>query len=182
VNFISRGLCGLFLMGIFAITSCSLFNATKSQDAVPPTGSGIAPPGSQAPGKSGLEALRAGEPPSTPSSSPLKDIYFDFDRYDLRPDMRAVIKANADWLEANLAVPVQIEGYCDERGTTEYNLALGAKRAEAVKNFLVSLGIAASRISTISYGNEVQVCHEHREECWKKNRRARFVAAVRPRS
>jgi len=169
-------------MGIVAISSCSPSTATKSQDAVPPTGSGKTPPGSQATGKSGLEALRAGEPPVTPSSSPLKDIYFDFDRHDLRPDMRVMIKANADWLKANPAVQVQIEGYCDERGTTEYNLALGAKRAEAVKNFLVNLGIAASRISTISYGNEVQVCREHREECWQKNRRARFVAAARPQS
>jgi peptidoglycan-associated lipoprotein len=102
-------------------------------------------------------------------------VYFDFDRYDLRADARATLKTNGEWLKANPAAQVQIEGHCDERGTTEYNIALGAKRAQAVKDYLVTLGVAADRLSTISYGEEVPVCREQTEDCWQKNRRARFV-------
>jgi len=122
-----------------------------------------------------LEALRRGEAPVTPKESPLKEIYFDFDRYDIRADARATLKANGDWLKGNPGVRVVIEGHCDERGTNEYNLALGAKRAQAAKDYLVQLGIAAERLSTISYGEEVPVCTEKTEQCWQRNRRARFV-------
>jgi peptidoglycan-associated lipoprotein len=130
-----------------------------------------------------LEALRRGEKPVTPASSPLKEIYFEFDRYDLNPQARATLKADSDWLKANPSARVEVEGHCDERGTNEYNLALGAKRAQAAKDYLVSLGIAAGRLSTISYGEEVPVCKEQSENCWQKNRRARFVVApARPAS
>ena len=132
---------------------------------------------------SSLEAQRRGESTSTPASSPLKEVYFDFDKYDLRPDVRETLKANADWLRANPAVRVEIEGHCDERGTNEYNLALGAKRAQASKDYLVTLGVSAERLSTISYGEELPVCREHTEDCWQKNRRARFVTiTARPAS
>jgi peptidoglycan-associated lipoprotein len=124
---------------------------------------------------SSLEALQRGESTATPASSPLKEVYFDFDRYDLRTDARETLKANWEWLKANPAAQVQIEGHCDERGTNEYNLALGSKRAQSVKDYLVTLGITADRLSTISYGEELPVCREHAEECWQKNRRARFV-------
>jgi peptidoglycan-associated lipoprotein len=124
---------------------------------------------------SSLDALQRGESMATPESSPLKDVYFDFDRYDLRADARETLKANWEWLKANPAAQVQIEGHCDERGTTEYNLALGAKRAQSVKDYLVTLGAAADRLSTISYGEELPVCREQNEECWQKNPRARFV-------
>lgn len=124
---------------------------------------------------SSLEAMRRGE---IPGEGPLKSIYFDFDRYDLRADARATLKAHADWLRANPAVRVEIEGHADERGTNEYNLALGAKRAQGGKDYLVSLGISGERISTISYGEEVPVCREKTEECWHKNRRARFVVTA----
>jgi len=130
-----------------------------------------------------LEALRRGEKPVTPASSPLKEVYFDFDRYDLKPEARATLKANAGWLKANPSARVEVEGHCDERGTNEYNLALGAKRAQAARDYLVSLGIAAGRLSTVSYGEEVPVCKEQTEDCWQKNRRARFVVApARPGS
>jgi len=84
-------------------------------------------------------------------------------------------RANADWLRSNPSARVEIEGHCDERGTNEYNLALGAKRAQAAREFLSSLGISPDRLSTISYGEEIPVCREHDEQCWKQNRRARFV-------
>jgi peptidoglycan-associated lipoprotein len=85
------------------------------------------------------------------------------------------LRANADWLKTNATARVQIEGHCDERGTAEYNMALGAKRAQTAMDYLATLGIAANRLSTISYGEEVPLCKEQTEECWARNRRARFV-------
>lgn len=122
-----------------------------------------------------LEALRRGEPAVTSMSGPLPDVYFEFNSYDLSNDARSTLTAAADWLRDNPAVRVEIEGHCDELGTSEYNLALGAKRTYAVKDYLISLGIARSRLSTISYGEEIPVCHETSEQCRQKNRRARFV-------
>jgi peptidoglycan-associated lipoprotein len=129
----------------------------------------------KSPSGSSLEALRKGQSTETPASSPLKDVYFGYDRADLQPDARATLKANGAWLKANPSARVQIEGHCDERGTQEYNLALGAKRAQAAKDYLVTLGVAADRLSMISYGEEVPVCKDANEGCWQKNRRARFV-------
>ena len=126
-------------------------------------------------GASSLKQMQEGKAAITPASSPLKDVMYDFDRYDLSADARTTLRANADWLRNNPSVRVEIEGHCDERGTNEYNLALGAKRAQAAREFLTSLGIAADRLSTISYGEEIPVCKEHTEDCWKQNRRARFV-------
>ena len=136
-------------------------------------------PGGQS---SSLDQLKKGEGVGTPSSSPLKDIYFDFDRYDLRADARNVLKANADWLKQNPSATVEIEGHCDERGTAEFNLALGAKRAQSAKDYLATLGVDAERLSTISYGQEIPVCSEHTEECWQKNRHDRFVPKSLPTS
>jgi len=126
-----------------------------------------------------LKAFQEGKPPITPTGSPLKDVFFDFDRYDLSADARGVLRGNADWLKSNPSVRVDIEGHSDERGTNEYNLALGAKRAQAAREYLVSLGIAADRLSTTSYGEEIPVCQEHSEACWRQNRRARFVLVER---
>jgi len=126
-------------------------------------------------GASSLKQLQEGKTAATPASSPLKDIYFDFDRADLRGDARDTLRSNADWLKNNPSARVEIEGHCDERGTNEYNLALGAKRAQAAKDYLVSLGITGERLSTISYGEEIPVCREQAESCWHQNRRARFV-------
>ncbi|MGH7825240.1 MAG: peptidoglycan-associated lipoprotein Pal [Candidatus Binatia bacterium] len=122
-----------------------------------------------------LDQLREGKSPITPASSPLKDIFFEFDRYDLRADARDILRANADWLKKNSSARVEIEGHCDDRGTNEYNLALGAKRSQSVKDYLVTLGISTERLSTISYGEEIPVCKEPSDDCRGKNRRARFV-------
>jgi len=103
------------------------------------------------------------------------DIYFDFDKYEIREDAKPVLKALADYLIKNNNHKVLIEGHCDERGTNEYNLALGDKRAKAAKDYLVSLGIPSARIDVISYGEEKPQCREHNEECWAKNRRDHFV-------
>lgn len=126
---------------------------------------------------SSLDALRRGESTATPASSPLKDIYFEFDRYSLSADARETLDAIANWLKEHPSVRVEIEGHCDERGTNEYNMGLAAKRAQAARDYLVSVGIAAQRLRAVGYGEEVPVCREHTESCWQKNRRDRFVIA-----
>jgi peptidoglycan-associated lipoprotein len=106
----------------------------------------------------------------------LQTIYFDFDRSFIRDDAKSVMKANAEWLKANPKVKVKIEGNCDERGTKEYNQALGQRRATSAKKYLTDLGISGRRISLISYGKEKPICSEQNEECWQKNRRDEFAA------
>jgi peptidoglycan-associated lipoprotein len=110
---------------------------------------------------------------------PLQDVLFEYDSYDLPLNARSTLQTNADWLRNNAQVRVEIEGHCDERGTVEYNLALGAKRAKAVRDYLVSLGISSERLSTISYGEELPLCREPTEECWRQNRRAHFLVLTR---
>jgi len=106
----------------------------------------------------------------------LKAVYFDFDKYEVRPDMRPTLQANADKLKGQLSgFNLVVEGHCDERGTNEYNMTLGDRRANAVKQYLVSLGVPASRIRVISYGEERPADPGHSEEAWAKNRRAEFV-------
>ena len=105
----------------------------------------------------------------------LKDIYFDFDKYDIRPQDTAILKENAALLAKSPTVKVQIEGHCDERGTIEYNLALGERRANSAKKYLVSLGISEGRISTISYGKERPLDPGHNEQAWTKNRRTHII-------
>lgn len=104
-----------------------------------------------------------------------EDIHFEFDRSDLLPEAQAILKKKAAWLRNNPDVSVIIEGHCDERGTNEYNLALGDRRAESAKAFLIDLGISGSRLKTISYGEERPLDPRHNEEAWAKNRRAHFV-------
>jgi peptidoglycan-associated lipoprotein len=105
----------------------------------------------------------------------LQDVYFDFDSYGIRSQDMPVLKKMAEWLQANPAIRLTIEGYCDERGTTEYNLALGQKRAGAVKDYFVAYGVNDQRLRTVSYGKEAPVDPGHTEEAWAKNRRAHFV-------
>jgi len=102
-------------------------------------------------------------------------IYFAFDKYNLDDAAQGVLMSKADFLRENPDIYITIEGHCDERGTNEYNLALGDRRAESAKSFLVDMGIEAYRISTVSYGEERPLCNESIEECWSKNRRDQFV-------
>jgi len=107
--------------------------------------------------------------------SNVQTIYFDYDRSEIRSDQMARLQANADWLKQNPNVRFTIEGHCDERGSEEYNLALGDRRANAVKQFMASQGIPETRINVISYGEEHPVCREETEDCMAHNRRAEFV-------
>ncbi|HEC98194.1 MAG TPA: peptidoglycan-associated lipoprotein Pal [Nitrospirae bacterium] len=105
----------------------------------------------------------------------LKDIHFDFDRYDVKDADKPVLRAIADWMLDNPADRLVIEGNCDERGTSEYNLGLGDRRATSTKDYLITLGVSADRLQTVSYGEEKPLCTESNEACWAKNRRAHFV-------
>ena len=105
----------------------------------------------------------------------LKPIYFDFDKSFIRDDAKAIIKTNVEWLKANPSAQIKIEGNCDERGTVEYNQALGQRRAASAKKYLTDMGISGSRISLISYGKEKPICTESTEKCWQMNRRDDFV-------
>ncbi len=184
----SKILAYLLIMSLLVVgQACAPSATTKPMDASPEPSAGSGSRAASAGegqrgstqesevGKSSIDALRSGQAPVTPPSSPLKDVFFDFDRYDLSADARAVLRSNADWLKSNPAVRVEIEGHCDERGTSEYNLALGAKRAQAAREYLATLGIAPQRLSSTSFGEEIPVCKESNESCWKQNRRARFV-------
>jgi peptidoglycan-associated lipoprotein len=105
----------------------------------------------------------------------VRDIYFDYDKSDIRDDSKPTLSEAADFLKQHSSVRFSIEGHCDERGSEEYNLGLGDRRANATKNYLLSLGIAADRMNTISYGKERPQCREANEECYQKNRRAHFT-------
>jgi peptidoglycan-associated lipoprotein len=108
---------------------------------------------------------------------PLSDIHFGYNDYTVSPQDNSVLQANATWLQAHPTNNVQVEGNCDERGSEEYNLALGAKRAQSAKEYLINLGISPGRISTTSYGKELPKCQEHEESCWQQNRRDHFVVS-----
>jgi len=125
-------------------------------------------------------------PPAPPTPQPsatdeemfgrnIKDVFFDYDKYDIRPDQQAALQADAQFLSQHPTMRFTIEGHCDERGSTEYNLALGDNRANAVKNALVQAGVSADRIRTISYGKEKPFCAESNEQCWQQNRRGHFA-------
>ena len=105
----------------------------------------------------------------------VKDIYFDYDKYDVRASEQGSLQADAQFLQQHSNIHVTIEGHCDERGSTEYNLALGTNRADAVKNALIQAGVSGGRIKTISYGKEKPFCTESNESCWQQNRRGHFV-------
>jgi len=130
--------------------------------------------------------LTVTQPPPPPPPAPtvtdedlfgtsVKDVYFDYDKSNIRADAEAAVQADAQFLSQHPNINFTIEGHCDSRGSTEYNLALGDQRATAVKNALVSAGVNASRIKTISYGKEKPFCMEETESCWQQNRRGHFV-------
>lgn len=141
---------------------------TRPGDAAPPSVEEVTPPVA-------AEEQAVAPPTTPPPAAGLADVYFDFDRSEITPSARTALEQNAKWLMARGRVQVRIEGYGDERGTNEYNLALGERRAEAAKRVLVALGVPASNLSTISYGEEQPVCRDHQESCWQKNRRAHLA-------
>ncbi|MEA2624135.1 MAG: peptidoglycan-associated lipoprotein [Candidatus Binatota bacterium] len=154
----------------FLLLGCPSKKPKPDEFGGPQAGSG---PNSGDLGGGSLERFKQGLEPG--AGGPLADVHFDYDSYELRQDARSTLQTNANWLKENSEKRVEIEGHCDERGTVEYNLALGAKRAKAAKDYLATLGIGAERLSTISYGEELPTCREQTEDCFLQNRRAHFV-------
>jgi peptidoglycan-associated lipoprotein len=106
---------------------------------------------------------------------PLEDVYFDLDKSDIRADARASLQKNSDWLKRWTSAQLTLEGHCDSRGSAEYNLELGTRRATAVKDYLVSLGVPAPRVTIVSKGKEQPFCTQEEESCWQQNRRGHFL-------
>jgi len=162
----------VFVFGAF-LSGCGCFQqAAKGETPAPPP-----PPPKAAPPEVKKEVPVA--PAPAPAPAPvvmLKDINFDFDKYNIGPMDAETLKGNRGWFKPNQGKRVRIEGNCDERGTVEYNLVLGQKRADSAKNFLVNLGADAKLLETVSYGKEKPVDPAHNEAAWAKNRRAHFLA------
>ena len=172
---------GSFLLVVFlafSLAGCGCFmQAQKGEAPAPPPPPVVqqAPP-PPAPVAPPPPAPVAPPPPAPVAAVPaLQMVNFDFDKYNIRPGDAEILKKNVDWFKANPGTKVRVEGNCDERGTVEYNLALGQKRADAAKNYLVGLGVDANALQTISYGKERPLCTEKNENCWAKNRNAQFV-------
>ena len=165
---------------LLLLTGCPKRPAMTAASAPPPAAPAPAPaPAAPAPAPAPLAPTPA---PPTPApaeeyrvNDALKPVYFAFDSFAIRPADARTLDASVAWLKANPGQLTLIEGHCDERGTNEYNLALGERRAKAAMSYLVSKGIEAGRITIISYGKERPVCTEHNEACWSKNRRDMFL-------
>src|SRR5579871_5578061 len=179
-------------------TNATQLSISPEVGAVAPEGSTKVTPGdsttytitASGPGGSADASVRVtvAAPPPPPPSTPtptwqelfdkeVRDAYFDLDKADLRSDAREALTKTAEFLRNYPQAKVTVEGHCDERGSTEYNITLGDRRASAVKQFLVSQGIAADRINTVSYGKEKPFCTESNESCWQQNRRGHFIPA-----
>ncbi|GAB6269843.1 hypothetical protein DS62_08815 [Smithella sp. SC_K08D17] len=189
----------LTLLGVFVVLICSLtiFTGCAEKKSVVTSGSAQeqqvapAPTPAQIPTDTTKQSDSTAAPTDTPNiketaneqsslmeataKSPISDINFDYDSSSIRPDAREILKTNADYLLKHRISSIVVEGHCDERGTAEYNMALGQKRAQETKKYLINLGIQESIIKTVSYGEERPLDPNNNEEAWDKNRRAHFV-------
>jgi peptidoglycan-associated lipoprotein len=163
----TMAIAGVVVMLVMA--SCSS-KKPAAVDANNPNGNGLGENTSNGSG-SDLDKWEQG---TVGRGGPLSDIHFGYNDYTINDQDGSVLKSNASWLQAHPQTKVQVEGYCDERGSEEYNIALGAKRAQAGKEYLQTLGISDTRMSTISYGKELPLCQDHDESCWQQNRRDHF--------
>jgi peptidoglycan-associated lipoprotein len=185
----------LLAIALVVSSACARRRTAPTTQPAPPPAVMPAPPGATGP-VGGVQAVPDPQPvaPSIAEdrisgtdvsiddlnrNSPLKPVYFTLDSFDLDDPGRAIVSANADVLKRSASWVVTIEGHCDERGTAEYNLALGERRAASVKTYLVSLGIAPERVRTVSYGKEFPFDTGHSDGAWAQNRRAHFVITAR---
>ncbi len=189
----------LFLAGCPKRPATSVASAPAPGAATTPAPAPVPAPAAPAPPPPTPAPAPAASPPApapaTPAPAPaparppapaefrdnpnLKDINFDFDKSDIRPGDAKILDGNAGWLKGNANQLVLVEGHCDERGTNEYNLALGERRAKSTMNYLVAQGVQGNRITIISYGEERPLCTEKSEGCWAQNRRAHFLTKDR---
>ena len=192
----------LVLLSAVTATGCAKQPRTAQASAPAPTGpaaESVEPsPPAPAEAAAGDSTAGAGAPPTVALVEPprpestsarpdvtefkptarLRDIHFEFDTYDIRPEDSKILDADIDWIQSNPSYVVLIEGHGDERGTNEYNIALGDHRARAALNYMLARGVKASRITTLSYGEERPGCIERTEECWARNRRAHFLVRL----
>ncbi len=166
---------GSILLVFLMVLGVSCAKTVKTTEAEPkvagPTAAPAAPEAKPAPPAAGPEDKAAVAKKAIEADA----IYFEFDKYNLKPEAIKVLDKKVALMRDNSPMKVTIEGNCDERGSNEYNLALGDRRANAAKSYMVKAGVAENRLSTISYGEERPVCKEHSETCWAKNRRDQFV-------
>lgn len=158
---------GIVLAGTLMLSAC----ASTSDKGTSGTGADVSQPAGPTPGTQEDLVVNVGD-----------RVFFGYDRYDLTGESRETLQRQAAWLKQHGEVTVTVEGHCDERGTREYNLALGARRANAVRDYLVSLGVDSTRLSTISYGKERPTCVESVESCWGQNRRGVTTVTYTPAS
>ena len=176
----------IVLLSLFALWGCPKKSAVTTSPAAPKETAPAAEPekfpskdeGAQKPSPNESMESAAAREAAAAAAAGMHPIYFDFDQSSIRNDARDVLKANAEWLKAHPNAKVRIEGNCDDRGTREYNQALGQRRATSAKKYLVDMGISAKRISLVSYGKEKAVCREVSEDCWQKNRRDDLIAVT----
>jgi len=160
---LSTGLKFAAVVSALLVAGCASKKEAPPQEAPPPpqaTAPAPAPVSSIVPGSAEDLRVNVGD-----------TVHFDYDQYGLTEEGKTTLQRQSAWMQKYPAVRVTVEGHCDERGTREYNLALGARRANAVKEYLASLGVAASRVETVSYGKERPVCTQSDESCWAQNRR-----------
>ncbi len=169
----------VLFVGITTLWGCPKKAEVTTTPEAQPQAEKVMPPATPAPSTEAAPAEMKAEAPNEKAATMaegLKPVYFDFDKSFIRDDAKSIIKANVEWLKANPKAKIKIEGNCDERGTKEYNQALGQRRAANAKKYLTEMGISGHRISLLSYGKEKPICSEHDESCWQKNRRDDFVA------
>ena len=184
----SKGIFIIFILGLLIFTGCAEKKSAVKSDAAKVQETAPAPVKTTdsanqnnvaAPADTANSKVTADEQPvnleTKTEKSPLRDINFDFDSFVIRADAREILQVNADYLSKHRVSSVVVEGHCDERGTAEYNMALGERRAQEARKYLVNLGIRESMIKTVSYGNERPLDTASNEEAWAKNRRAHFV-------
>jgi peptidoglycan-associated lipoprotein len=170
---------------VFPIAGCKKKPPTTTAEARPPVEepappeTRVPPPPSTAPREPVETEVLTQEISEMNKKGYLQDAYFDYDASDLRDDARTNLSANAEWLKRYPSIQVLVEGHCDERGTSAYNLALGDRRSNAARDYLESLGVSSSRVRTVSYGKERPFCTDATEDCYQQNRRAHFVITAK---
>jgi peptidoglycan-associated lipoprotein len=187
-NLTSIGILFVFILSLIIFTSCAEKKSAVKSDAAKIQETAPAPVKTTdsanqnnvaAPADTANSKVTADEQPvnleTKTEKSPLRDINFDFDSFVIRSDAREILQVNADYLSKHRVSSVVVEGHCDERGTAEYNMALGERRAQEARKYLVNLGVRESMIKTVSFGNERPLDTASNEEAWAKNRRAHFV-------
>ena len=152
--------------------------ARPQVEAPAPPETRVPPPPPSAPPEVGAEVMTQ-DISELNKKGYLQDAFFDYDQADLRDDARTALSGNAEWLKKYPSMQILVEGHCDERGTSAYNLALGDRRANGARDYVASLGISAARVRTVSYGKERPFCTESSESCWQQNRRAHFVITAK---